>query len=143
MKFEITGRKSDIKITPSRDKDIQIVTSGSGCKCKITSRTTAFWNEHPTYVPQKDEFVIYTDYKVVEGVNIPALKIGDGNAYVVDLPFATAGNEEEIQQLIDDFNDHIQNMERHTSKEEKHTWNNKIRCVLDEENAENLIFTIE
>ena len=49
------------------------------------------------------------------------LKIGDGKAYVIDLPFLndTSGI---------DFDQHINNTTIHITNEEREFWNNKINC---------------
>lgn len=78
------------------------------------SKTTAEWEENPSLVSIKNAVYIYTDYKTVDGVNLPGLKIGDGLAYVVDLPFVTA---EDTRITSDDIAN----------------WNNKVAVILDGE----------
>ena len=92
---------------------------------KITyfSDTTANWATKTSLVSAANVFYIYTDYQTItqgsSTINIAGVKIGDGNAYVVDLPFVTV------------------------SQAEKEFWNNKVRCYMDTTfvNSENLIFT--
>ena len=52
-------------------------------------------------------------------VNIPGIKIGDGRAYVQDLPFID-------EELRDTIMEHINNQDIHVSLQEKLFWNNKI-----------------
>lgn len=55
----------------------------------LSEGTSEFWKSQTTYIPKKGEVIIYTDYGQDEkGNNIPNFKVGDGNAYVMDLPFA-------------------------------------------------------
>lgn len=56
----------------------------------ISEGTTEYWNvDNKTYIPKDGEVVIYTDYDVTEdGKPVPNFKVGDGHAYVADLPFA-------------------------------------------------------
>ena len=55
----------------------------------LSEGTSEFWKSQTTYIPRKGEIVIYTDYGQDEkGNNIPNFKVGDGNAYVMDLHFA-------------------------------------------------------
>lgn len=82
------------------------------------SKTTAEWNEQVQLMSIKNAVYIYTDYKVVDGVNYPGIKIGDGLAYVIDLPFVTAED-------------------KRISSADIANWNNKVAVRI---NGENLIF---
>ena len=89
--------------------------------------TTQHWNEARGFIPLKGEVIVYTDYdsyeKEINGRNrivaIPGIKIGDGNAYVQDLPFVD-------EELRDTLMEHINNMDLHVTLGEKTFWNNKI-----------------
>lgn len=97
----------------------------------VVCHTTAEWDEQTTYVPNSGEVIVYTDHdtKVVDGqtVNIPGVKIGDGSAYVVDLPFID-------EAVSGGLLDHIQNTSIHVTASEKEFWNNKLNCVITNEN---------
>lgn len=60
-----------------------------GGDTEIIVHTTAEWQNLTSLVSKKGGIYIWSDYKTENNVDIPALKIGDGLAYVVDLPFAT------------------------------------------------------
>ena len=110
--------------------------------------TTENWNNARGFIPLAGEVIVYSDYKtikreingVVKDVNVPWIKIGTGNAYVQDLPFV----EEDIN---DRLMEHINNMEIHTTLQEKVFWNNKINVddsyelIHDELVDETLILT--
>lgn len=93
--------------------------------------TTAHWNNARGFVPMAGEVIIYDDYQiktwqveeygeiVTKTENIPGIKIGDGNAYVQDLPFVD-------EDLRDKLMAHINNSEVHTTLAEKLFWNNKV-----------------
>lgn len=93
--------------------------------------TTAHWNNARGFVPMAGEVIIYDDYQiktwqveeygeiVTKTENIPGIKIGDGNAYVQDLPFVD-------EDLRDKLMAHINNNEVHTTLAEKLFWNNKV-----------------
>lgn len=57
----------------------------------IVAKTTAQWAASASTLSQLGWIYIYTDYRQEGGVDIPAIKIGDGHAYVVDLPFFSTG----------------------------------------------------
>ena len=89
--------------------------------------TTQHWNEARGFVPLAGEVIIYTDYKTIRkeidgemiNVHIPGVKIGDGQAYVQDLPFVDT-------ELRDRLMDHINNQDLHVTLQEKLFWNNKL-----------------
>ena len=92
--------------------------------------TTANWNAAQGFIPLAGEVIIYTDYKTIDvgGVrkNIPGIKIGTGNGYVQDLVFV----DEELRETL---MNHIENLELHTTLQEKLFWNNKINVDDAEE----------
>ena len=56
----------------------------------VAVKTTEEWSHVTEVVSANGEIYVYSDYMQDEdGNNIPGFKIGDGNAYIVDLPFAT------------------------------------------------------
>lgn len=79
----------------------------------VSENTELGWSKLPTYIPKKGEIVYYTD--------IPAIKVGDGNAYVVDLPFADRGVYDMLISHVNDFGMHV-------TPQEKAFWNNKLNC---------------
>lgn len=91
--------------------------------------TTANWNSQTTLVSEANTIYIYTDHGTSsEGYDIAGIKVGDGMAYVVDLPFI----DEAVTEHIADSNIHV-------TPAEKAFWNNKVRCYLT--GTEQLIFT--
>ena len=103
----------------------------------VMSGTTEYWNSQLGFIPSKDIIIVYTDGGTIEQdgemIPIPRIKIGDGNAYCVDLPFVD-------DDIIHQVEEHINNMDIHVTAQEKAFWNNKINIdnfLLDE----NLIFT--
>lgn len=96
-------------------------------RIQLKRDTTANWNAARGFIPLEGEVIIYTDYRVitkeVDGetrtVNVPAIKIGDGRAYVQDLPFMEEG-------IGEGFLDHIENKDIHVTPAQKQKWTNKI-----------------
>ena len=89
--------------------------------------TTANWNAARGFIPLQGEIIVYTDYKTIQktidgelrNVNIPGIKIGDGQTYVQDLPFID-------EELRDKIMTHINNPNIHVTLQEKLFWNNKL-----------------
>lgn len=94
--------------------------------------TTEEWSAQTTLVSKPGALYIYTDRMVSHGKNIPGFKVGDGNAYVVDLPFSD-----------DPYYEHIMNTVIHVTQEDKDYWSDKVTCYVDSETPELLIFTKE
>ena len=96
-------------------------------RIQLKRDTTQHWNEALGFIPLEGELIVYNDYTTVEKkvngidtmVTIPGIKIGDGMAYVQDLPFV--GDD-----LRDQILDHINNPEIHVSVRDRLFWNNKL-----------------
>ena len=115
-------------------------TQESGTSSTVNTRiqhkrdTTANWNKARGFIPLDGELIIYTDYstitKEINGkmtqVYVAGVKIGDGKAYVQDLPFV----DEELRSRI---MAHINNPTIHVSTQEKTFWNNKLNVDDDME----------
>ena len=96
--------------------------------------TTEYWNNQATLIGERGAIYIYEDYSEKVNIKIPNIKIGDGKAYLMDNPFVTTS----VEDLI---NAHINDNIKHITVKERQSWNNKIRCYIDEEDNENIIFT--
>lgn len=94
---------------------------GFGYACRnIISRTTEEWNAEISLIAKKNTIYVYTDYsKDREGKDVPNIKIGDGKAYLIDMPFTYSGG---------------------VTQEQIEFWNNKIAVRLDDEDLENMVF---
>ena len=95
----------------------------------VLTGTTDYWNSKPALLSQKDVFYIYTDYATKRDgqggtENRPGLKIGDGKAYLIDIPFVTGDLVDITQEDID-------------------RWNDKWRGYILPSSPENLIFTTD
>lgn len=106
--------------------------TGGIAKSQILSNTTAGWNSQPSLVSRKNFLYVYTDYQQVDDgqgnmVNVPGIKIGDGNAYVIDLPFIDLKMEE-----------HINDLSIHVTALEKAFWNNKVSAYIEYIDEDNL-----
>lgn len=109
-------------------------------RIKIKHDTTANWNKAINFIPLAGEIIVYDDYKqiVEDGVtkNVPGIKVGDGLAYVVDLPFTT-------QQTDNVLMSHINNTDIHINNVERVIWNNKVACFINPEDEENVVFVTD
>ena len=91
----------------------------------VSENTVEGWSQTPTYVPKNGEIILYTDYAQDEHGNpIPAIKVGDGSAFVADLPFV---NDDIRTDLLGHINDRV----AHITNEERSFWNNKLNYEYD------------
>lgn len=103
-------------------------------RIQLKRDNTQAWNNARGFIPLRGELIIYNDYKTIrkeiDGVErnvlIPGIKIGDGRAYVQDLPFID-------EELRDQIMSHINNPDLHVTLQEKIFWNNKINVDDDAE----------
>lgn len=101
--------------------------------------TTEAWNSETSLIAQAGHFYVYSDYTRREKDDgtvelIPALKIGDGTSYLIDMPFSVIGNAQEVV-------DHINNASIHVSTLDRSNWDDKVSVLMDDE-AENLTLCI-
>lgn len=81
-------------------------------RIQLKRDTTANWNAAIGFVPLEGEIIIYTDYRQETTVengqtvtkNVAGIKIGDGMAYVQDLPFQSGVTENDIKFWNDKVN---------------------------------------
>jgi len=102
-----------------------------GGDCHILYATTATWNSQPQLISDRGYIYLYSDYKQNEqGQYIAGMKVGDGTSYLIDMPFTDS--------LL---YDHASDVVIHLTQEEREFWNNKVRCYIDPNQLDNLIFT--
>lgn len=98
---------------------------------QVLFNTTAGWSTQTTLVSDATTLYVYTDHQKDSGGNdIAGIKVGDGNAFVVDLPFIDAV-----------YAEHVQDGTIHITDTERQFWNNKVRCYYA--GTEQLVFTTE
>ena len=95
------------------------------------SKTVEEWNSDRNLISQKGTLYIYSNYKVIKDeddneIFLPGIKLGDGKAYLIDLPFLNTDPFDE--QILD----HINNNVIHVSLEDRRFWNNKLNLVQPE-----------
>ena len=102
----------------------------------VSENTTAGWNSNPQYIPKQGEICIYLDYATAQDdmghtITYPGIKIGDGNSYLIDMPFVGA---ETRYILLERLRQHEMNTDIHVTAAEKEFWNNKLNYnITDEE----------
>lgn len=110
----------------------------TGVSNNIHYGTTEYWNAQPSLIGEKSHIYVYTDYAVMDNngdnIFVPNIKIGDGNAYLIDNPFITTS----VEDLI---NLHIEDATKHITEEERTIWNGKVRCYLNPNDNETVVFT--
>ena len=92
--------------------------------------TVAGWASKPKLISEPNTMYVYTDYQSVDGQDVPGIKIGTGNAYLIDLPF--------IDIL---YARHIADNVIHITQEEREFWNNKVTAFIAPEQSDKLVLS--
>jgi hypothetical protein len=93
------------------------------------------WNAQSTLVAEQGAIYIYKDYSVSsDGKDVPALKIGDGTSYLIDMPIVNG-------DVADMLLEHINNAVIHVTADDKTFWNNKSSAYLDQSTTETLVLS--
>ena len=117
-----------LNITDSHNERITALENGQG---GILVGTTAEWEANPTFVPDAGTIIIYTDYAVLDDKDVPNFKVGDGNAYLVDLPFS----QDDLRAVVAA---HIADNNRHLTAEDRTKLSESVTVSV---NGNNLIFS--
>lgn len=107
--------------------------TGSAIVYNVYRDTTENWNTKTTFIPERNDVCIYTDHGQIDDgygnmVDVPGIKVGDGNAYLIDLPFVGADTR---YQILTELRTHTGNAAIHVTPEQKAFWDNKLNCVVD------------
>lgn len=98
-------------------------------RTEVLRGTTKYWDNQRDLISRKNVFYLYTDYRSEKDPNTgaivyyPGLKIGDGLAYLIDLPFVAGGSGIDITQDMVNL------------------WNSKWRGYIPAGGSETLVFT--
>ena len=98
--------------------------------------TTENWNSRITFIPERKDIIIYTDRGHIDDgqgnqIDVPGIKIGDGNAYLIDLPFV---GDDDKYAILYELRHHTENTAIHVSPSDRTFWNNKLNCVVEDGN---------
>ena len=113
--------------------DSPFVAGNEGGYGAVHVGSTDSWNSQPALVGIQNHVYVYTDYAVIEGVSVPGMKVGDGSAYLIDLPFIGAQDPR--------LDEHMANTEIHITNAERLFWNNKVTCFMSNGDEETIVFT--
>lgn len=129
MSIEVTmGSLPKFNVEMNEGEQIPVEMNGVGpVGAPMYFGTTEEWAARTDLVSKKNNIYVWTDYKQVGDQYVAGVKIGDGLAYVVDLPFLDA-----------QFQAHAADSDVHVTPQEKAFWNAKNRSFVE---GENLILT--
>lgn len=135
--------------------------SGDDSSGAILYSTKAEWDAKRDLVAEKGTIYIYSDYQAVEGESgetqyIPGIKVGDGKAYLIDLPVANPTvSEQLIQQIagrvaevisdqiaadvIAGIRDDLGSTDSLVTPEDRNRWDGKVSSTVNDDDPENLI----
>lgn len=122
---------SPVSVNPVQNKvitqTIQSIEDELGLiKSRVMYGTTAYWDGQPELIAKENAIYVYTDGFPREIHNIVRFKVGDGQSYLIDLPYT---------DMV--YYDHISDPIIHITQEEREFWNNKVSCKIE---GENIVF---
>ena len=95
--------------------------------------TTEYWNSQPHLLSTRGCIYVYSDHDVTDdGKEIAGIKVGDGTSYLIDMPF-----------IDEKYIHHVSNTDVHITPDERSAWNNKVRCYIDLNDSQHIIFTTD
>lgn len=104
----------------------------------IYYNTKSGWNAQPSLIAEEGAIYIYKDYSTISDGNetkdVPALKIGDGTSYLIDMPIVNG-------DIADLLLEHINNTIIHVSSDDRTFWNNKSSAYLQPNTTETLVLS--
>jgi len=103
---------------------------------EVSYGTRAHWEANPMFVPPKGSIVVWSDHGTLNGKKVPGFKIGDGNAYNIDLPFVGDDVAARIEAALAV---HVGTQSIHVSASDRGSWNNKV-SIDDNVLNETLVF---
>ena len=106
---------------------------------RVLYDTTANWEAQGQIVTEAGVVYVYSDAFYLEDdvgnrTPIAGIKIGDGNAYLNDMPFVTDAMTAAIIRHVTDTTVHI-------TPQERAFWNNKVSSFLDHADQETLVLS--
>lgn len=119
--IEQLKRETEALLEPYVEEKIQEI-EDAGAQLFVHQDTEENWNAKYYLIGEPNHIYIYTNHSRVDGHDIPAMKIGTGS-YLIDQPFVDSDAE-----VLDD---HIKDMVRHITQNEREFWNNKVRGEID------------
>lgn len=96
------------------------------------------WDAQLSLIAEKGAIYVYSNYQTIydevgNPIFIAGVKIGDGKAYLIDIPFVTDAMTSALLQ-------HITNTTVHITAAEREFWNNKVSSFIGDD-IENLVLS--
>lgn len=98
----------------------------------VIIKTKESWKQYDKVKSEEGKIYVYVQDDPSLNAS-PLMKIGDGLAYICDLPFIT-------DDLSKQLRNHIQNEQIHISQLEREFWNNKVTCYMSSQDKEQIVF---
>lgn len=127
-------RQYELEVTGNQQIQLCSATPIIPGQTRIYYDTTENWNSQPTLLSKRGVIYVYSDAGSLNESDVPAIKIGDGTSYLIDMPFVG-------EDAAMDLYEHIQDSGIHVTSAQKVFWNNKSSAFTDPEDAENLILS--
>lgn len=119
--------------------------SGGGMSANFAEASAIYYDTEENWNIQRDMIAkykavyVYSNHSyIVDQVGnptpVPAIKVGDGSSYLIDMPFVD-------QDIRDYILNHISNDSIHVSEQDRNFWNNKVFAFTFNNDPERLILS--
>lgn len=135
--FQSSGRlKSSFNKTTDLETILKLLKQ---CYAKIYQDTEENWNIQVDMIAERNAIYVYTNHSYLDDGNgnltpVPAIKIGDGTSYLIDMAFV--GGE-----ALSDWASHVNNNLIHVSEDDRTFWNHKVSSFVDDNDDETLVLS--
>lgn len=125
-----------LNVTDGLDHRVTTLEEDIKGNAKVFYNTTDYWNNHKSFIPPVGSIVIYSDHGFADEKPVPAFKVGDGNAYLIDIPFSG----EDIRRILEA---HIIDTSIHLSEDDRAKLNESVTCNTErlEDGSYRLMFS--
>ena len=97
------------------------------------------WDLQPSLITEEKAIYVYSNHYIIRDnvgniTYVPAIKIGDGTSYLIDMPFLSSS-------IVLELSNHVNDTLIHVSQDDRIFWNNKVSAFLDKSDSENLVLS--
>lgn len=133
MSYVLDTGKCKIGDGESRWADLPYITLDTDIdkKVDIIIKTEEEWKDFDKEISVKGNVYVYTSDDVNSNAP-PKIKLGDGLAYICDLPLITDG-------VLNKLSNHTNDNKVHITDEERVFWNNKITAYIHKDDPDTLV----
>lgn len=140
MSFDITfDSDNPLNIGFQNPKSLNVTFGETSGNVSIFYDTKENWDRQTMLIARRKAIYVYSNYTYLEDevgnrTPVPAIKIGDGTSYLIDMPFVS----DDIRHIL---MEHIAADGIHVTEEDRRRWDNKVTAYIDSNVPERMILS--